>query len=101
MTKSAVLRLNNFLVAEYGDQGILAYGIHPGGVMTDLASNLPDTSVLIDQPALCGDTVVWLTKERRDWLQDRYLSCTWDMEELEGKKNEIVKADLLKVRMAV
>lgn len=101
MTKSALLRMNNFLAAEYGEQGILAYGIHPGGVMTELSSILPDTSVLIDQPALCGDTLVWLTKERREWLQDRYVSCTWDVNELEGKRYEIVKGDLLKVRMVV
>jgi NAD(P)-dependent dehydrogenase (short-subunit alcohol dehydrogenase family) len=98
MTKSALLRFNNYLVAEYGDQGILAYGIHPGGVMTELASALPDTSVLIDKPELVGDTVVWLTKERREWLQDRYVSCTWDVEELEERKEEIFGGDLLKVR---
>lgn len=101
MTKTAVLRMNNFVAAEYGSQGILVIGIHPGGVVTDLASALPDTSVLIDQPELCGDTVVWLTRERREWLQDRYVSCTWDVAELEGKRDEIVEKDLLKVRMAV
>jgi NAD(P)-dependent dehydrogenase (short-subunit alcohol dehydrogenase family) len=101
MTKSAVLQMNNFIAAEYGEQGILVYGIHPGGVMTELASKLPDKSVLIDTPELSGDTVVWLTKERREWLQDRYVSCTWDMEELEGMREEIVRGDLLKVRMVV
>ena len=101
MTKSALLRMNNFIAAEYGEQGLLVYGIHPGGVMTELASILPDTIFLTDQPELCGDTVVWLTKQRREWLQDRYVSCTWDVEELEGKKDEIVQRDLLKVRMAV
>lgn len=101
MTKSAVLRMNNFIAAEHGEQGILVYGIHPGGVMTELASKLPDTSVLTDTPELSGDTVVWLTKERREWLQDRYVSCTWDVEELEGMREEIMKQDLLKVRMAV
>jgi NAD(P)-dependent dehydrogenase (short-subunit alcohol dehydrogenase family) len=29
-SKVAVLRLNDFLMAEYGEQGLLAYGIHPG-----------------------------------------------------------------------
>ena len=67
-TKSALLRLNNFIMAEYGDQGILAYGIHPGGVMAELGSNLPKEmheAILIDKPELAGDTVVWLTKEKR------------------------------------
>jgi NAD(P)-dependent dehydrogenase (short-subunit alcohol dehydrogenase family) len=101
MTKSAVLRMNDFIAAEYGEQGILVYGIHPGGVLTELASKLPNKSILIDTLELSADTVVWLTRERREWLQDRYVSCTWDMEELEGMREEIVKRDLLKVRMAV
>ena len=101
MTKSAVLRMNNFIAVEYGKQRILVYGIHPGGVLTELASKLPDTSVLIDTPELSGDTVVWLTRERREWLQDRYISCTWDVEELEGMREEIVRGNMLKVRMAV
>ena len=29
-TKSAVLRLNDYLMAEYGDKELIAYGIHPG-----------------------------------------------------------------------
>ena len=29
-TKSAVLRLNDFLMAEYGEKGLIAFGIHPG-----------------------------------------------------------------------
>ncbi len=29
-TKLAVLRLNDFLMAEYGEKGLLAFGVHPG-----------------------------------------------------------------------
>jgi NADP-dependent 3-hydroxy acid dehydrogenase YdfG len=67
-TKSPLLRLNNFIMAEYGGLGILAYGIHPGVVMAKLGSNLSKEmheAVLIDKPELVGDTVVWLTKEKR------------------------------------
>jgi len=68
-TKTTVLRLNDFLMAEYGSQGLLAYGIHPGGVMTKLAQNMPKElhGVLTDKPELAGDSLVWLTKERREW----------------------------------
>ena len=38
---------------------------------------------------------------RRDWLASRYVSCTWDMEELVSMKDKIVKNDLLKVRLDV
>lgn len=102
-TKMALVRLTEFTQAEYGDKGILALVAHPGGVMTELASNMPDNLkfILADQPALAADTFVWLTKERRDWLAARYVSVTWDMEQLDAKKDEIEKKDLLKIRMAV
>jgi hypothetical protein len=34
-------------------------------------------------------------------LSGRYVSACWDMEELEKKKGEIIKGDLLKMRLAV
>lgn len=102
-TKLAVLRFNNFLMEEYGEQGLLAYSIHPGSVLTALAQNVPEQyhELLSDKPELCGDTMVWLTRERREWLADRYVSVNWDMDELLGKKDEIVSKDLLKVRLRV
>lgn len=57
--------------------------------------------VLTDTPEVAGDTIVYLTQERQEWLAGRYVSCTWDMPELFQKKDEIVKKDLLKIRMAV
>ncbi len=41
MTKFALLRLSEFTNAEYGEQGILAYSVHPGGVVTQLAKGMP------------------------------------------------------------
>ena len=35
------------------------------------------------------------------WLGGRFLSAKWDVEELWGRKEEIVKKDLLKGRCAV
>lgn len=71
--------------------------------MTELASRMPTESrhLLSDQPALAADTVAWLVNEKRGWLAGRYVSVTWDMKELLEKKDEIIKKDLLKVRMAV
>lgn len=102
-TKLALLRFTEFVNVECEEQGVLAYCIHPGGVMTELASALPKEAhyMLEDQPELAADSVVWLTGTRREWLRARYVSVTWDMKELEGKKEEIEKGDLLKVRMAV
>ncbi|KAH0337053.1 NAD-P-binding protein, partial [Aureobasidium melanogenum] len=103
VTKLALLRLGEFISQEYADQKILCYGIHPGGVMTELAGRMPESShhMLSDKPELAADTVAWLVNEKREWLAGRYVSVTWDMKELLDKKDEIIKKDLLKVRMLV
>ncbi|MCJ1302865.1 hypothetical protein MMC08_005670 [Hypocenomyce scalaris] len=102
-SKFALLRFTEFTMAEYGEQGMLAFAIHPGGVMTELAGKMPKHAhgLLTDKPELAGDTVTFLTKEKREWLAGRYIDVTWDMPEFLAKKDEIVQGDLLKVRMAV
>ena len=71
--------------------------------MTELARNMPKHthSILTDTPELGGDTAVWLTSERREWLRGRYVSVNWDMEEFAGMKNRVAKEDLLKMKLAV
>lgn len=102
-TKFALLRLTEFTAAEYGEQGVVAFAVHPGGVPTELANGMPREMhvVLKDTPELAADTMVWLTAERREWLAGRYVSCTWDMPELLEKRERIVEKNLLKMRMAV
>ncbi|KJX94851.1 nad-p-binding protein [Zymoseptoria brevis] len=102
--KLAVLRLAESLCVEYGEKGLIAFGIHPGSVMTDLASSaLPKEMhhMLNDTPELASDTMVWLTALRREWLRGRYVNCNWDMKQLLEKRKKIEHGDLLKVRMDV
>ncbi|GAP88088.1 putative NADP-binding protein [Rosellinia necatrix] len=101
ISKFALLRHTEFLMAEYGDQGLLAYSMHPGGVATDLSSRLPQATQpwLKCTPALGGDTLAFLTSERQEWLAGRYITAMWDMEEFFAKKQEIIDRDLLKMRL--
>jgi NAD(P)-dependent dehydrogenase (short-subunit alcohol dehydrogenase family) len=101
--KFALLRLTDFLNVEYGDQGLIAYCMHPGAVPTELSWKMPDFVKvnLIDTPELMADTVVYLTQKRREWLRGRYVSCNWDMPELLDMQDEIVEQDKLKMRMVV
>lgn len=100
-TKTALLRFTEFVNVEYAGRGVLAYSVHPGGVLTELASKMPSTThhVLTDKAEVAGDTMAFLTSERQDWLAGRYISCTWDMPELMSRKEEIVQGDKLKMRM--
>lgn len=102
-SKLAVLKLNYYLNVEHESDGVLAYAIAPGGVATAMKSGFPAEfhDRLTDTPYMVADTLVFLTRERRDWLANRYIDSRWDMEELMAKEEEIVQRDLLKVRMAL
>lgn len=103
-TKLTVLKFNEYLMAEYGSQGLLVYAIAPGGVLTDMSSDAFPAHLhhlLPDTPRLVADTLTFLTRERREWLASRYVDSKWDMEEFLAKKDVIIKEDLLKVRLRV
>ena len=55
----------------------------------------------VDTAELSADTIVYLVREKRDWLAGRYINCTWDMPELMSKEEEIVKGDKLKVKLVI
>ena len=102
-TKFALCRLTEFIDKEYYQQGLITISLHPGGVRTELAMNLPPDRqyVLTDTPELAADTVVWLSHQRRDWLSGRFASVSWDMEELEQKKQDILQRNLFKFRVTI
>ncbi|PSN70707.1 NAD(P)-binding protein [Corynespora cassiicola Philippines] len=100
-TKFAVCRFTEFLDAEYAEKGLIAIALNPGAVKTKLSSVLPSSleKYLEDTVELSADTVVWISKERRNWLAGRFVTATWNMEELEKRKEEISEKDLLKFKM--
>ncbi|KAF4443333.1 hypothetical protein FACUT_1390 [Fusarium acutatum] len=106
ISKLAALRLAEFVTAEYGDKGLLVYSIHPGSVATDMVlQQCPQSpecvSAFADKPELVGDSIVYLTSEKRDWLAGRYINVTWDLPELIEKKEWIVQGDRLKVKISI
>lgn len=102
VSKFALCRFTEFLDAEYAEQGLVAIAMNPGGVKTQLALEMPGYMMdfLVDTVELSADTIVWLARERREWLRGRFVTATWKMDELESKKEEIVERNLLKFRMA-
>ena len=106
-SKLAACGLMEHMANDHGKDGLLAYAVHPGAVVTpqtqhhSLAEGDAWDAGLNDDVNLCGGFLTWLTKERRDWLNGRYLAVNWDVHELEKKKDEISSKDLLKFRMTV
>ncbi|KAF2656089.1 NAD(P)-binding protein [Lophiostoma macrostomum CBS 122681] len=105
LSKLALNRFVEFLDKEYREQGLVAYALHPGGVATKMSTSegVPKElqKFLISEATLSSHMLVWLTREKRQWLSGRYVASTWDVDELEGQKEEIVKEDKLKFRMVV
>jgi NAD(P)-dependent dehydrogenase (short-subunit alcohol dehydrogenase family) len=128
-SKLAVLRLMEFITKEYEDQGVSAFSIHPGNVPTDIVGGPDGLSdalkpsrcslhllnkklkrstflmifhkVFTESPEISADTIVYLTRKKRQWLGGRYINVTWDMPELMAQEDDIVKGDNLKVRLVL
>ncbi|KAL8998566.1 MAG: hypothetical protein Q9169_002406 [Polycauliona sp. 2 TL-2023] len=104
-SKLAQLRFTEFICAEYGDQGVVAFCIHPGNVVTDIMGGAEGVKgaehIFVETPQLSADTVVYLVDQKREWLAGRYINCTWDMPQIMAMKDDIVKGDKLKVRMVL
>jgi hypothetical protein len=56
---------------------------------------------LTDDVGLCGAFCVWLSQERRMWLNGRLVSAKWDDDELVQKKGKIEEQDLLKFGLRI
>jgi hypothetical protein len=57
--------------------------------------------VFVETPELTGDSIVYLTAERRDWLGGRYVNVTWDLPELMELRDDIVEKNKLKVQLVI
>lgn len=104
LSQLATNRLTEAVAQLYGAQGLLAFAVHPGIVATmPPPVGLPEGGrpLAVDDVGLCGAFLVWLVRKRREWLTGRYMSANWDVDELEHKREDIVKHDQLKMRMVV
>lgn len=102
-SKHAINRLCEFINLDHGEDGIKCFTIHPGGVPTTLAKNMPKEmhAYLVDKPELAAGFIVWLCSGKADWATGRYLSSDWDVNEFVQMKDQIIKNDLLVNRLRI
>jgi NAD(P)-dependent dehydrogenase (short-subunit alcohol dehydrogenase family) len=100
-SKHAINRLCEFINLDHGEDGIKCFAVHPGGVPTALAKNMPIEihSSLVDEPELAAGFIVWLCSGKMDWARGRYVSSNWDVNELLHMKDRIIRDDLLVNRL--
>ncbi|MCJ1267189.1 hypothetical protein MMC22_007074 [Lobaria immixta] len=101
-SKAAVNRFTEFIHAEHAKQGVRCVAFHPGGIAeTGMGQRAPEQfrSRLYDTVNLAAGTAVYLSTPRAGFLAGRFVFSNWDMEQLEGLKDQIVSEDLLKSRI--
>ncbi|KAF5568005.1 integral membrane protein PTH11 [Fusarium napiforme] len=76
ISKLATLRLAEFATANVATDMVL----HQWPQSPELSK------AFADKPELAGDSIVYLTSEKRDWLAGRYVNAKWDLPELMEKK---------------
>ncbi|KZS96619.1 NAD-P-binding protein, partial [Sistotremastrum niveocremeum HHB9708] len=106
--KHALNRFAEFINAEYGEQGVKSFALHPGCMMTELASCSPQFvamvdagAIEIDEIALPASVLLRLTSGTEDWLSGRYVSANWDLDDVNKHKDKIIAEELLINKLAL
>lgn len=100
ISKLAQAKLVEYIAAEHSSSHstpLRAYAVQPGIVPTEMSSRSlemapPGTKELLtwDEPELSAGFFVWLASDRgRCVPSGRYLWVNWDVEELEGRAEEL------------
>jgi NAD(P)-dependent dehydrogenase (short-subunit alcohol dehydrogenase family) len=100
--KAALARLTEYTALENPELGVQAIAYHPGGVAnTDLTKGAAPWMMqyYTETPELAAMVAVYLSTPRAEYLNGRQIDATWDLEELEGLKDRIVKDDLFKMSL--
>jgi len=116
-SKLALTRFTEFVAAEHADEGLVAFSVHPGNMLTDIVGKGEGMdekfrAVFCDTVELCGDGLAYLCGKRTleegggdagRLLSGRYVNMTWDMPELCSPEmvERVVEGDLLRVKLAV
>jgi NAD(P)-dependent dehydrogenase (short-subunit alcohol dehydrogenase family) len=99
LSKLGVLQLMAYVAAE--NPNVVAVALHPGIVATGMVQPAFEKFAL-DTPELVGGVGAWLAGWKgpdRSFLNGRFVSANWDVENLVERKDEIVEKDLLKMAL--
>jgi NAD(P)-dependent dehydrogenase (short-subunit alcohol dehydrogenase family) len=95
LSKLALTHLSGYIAVE--NPNVRAVSLHPGTILTDIT-----TEWLVrfskDTPELAGGTAVWLTTKEAAFLNGRYVSANWSVEELVRREREIAEGGKLVVK---
>jgi NAD(P)-dependent dehydrogenase (short-subunit alcohol dehydrogenase family) len=97
ITKLSDLQLASYTAAE--SENITAIAFHPGIVDTNMATDFWKPCAK-DTTELAGAVAVWLSTPAARFLNSRYITTNYDVEELVKRQEEVVQKALLRVEPA-
>ncbi|KAK0763381.1 hypothetical protein N5P37_002758 [Trichoderma harzianum] len=96
ITKSAGCKLIEYLHAEHPN--VRAFNLHPGIVPNGVVFGML-AGANVDTAGLSSGVSLYLTTPGAEFLRGRFISANWTIDDLEAKKEEIVKQNLLTTYM--
>ncbi|KAH7413157.1 putative oxidoreductase ucpA [Cadophora sp. MPI-SDFR-AT-0126] len=96
ISKLASTQLQAFVAAE--NPNVTAISVHPGIVLTDMTLDA-FRPYAKDTPELVGGLGVWLSTEKAEFLNGRYIEANWSVDDLVARKEEIVGKGKLSVKL--
>jgi NAD(P)-dependent dehydrogenase (short-subunit alcohol dehydrogenase family) len=94
ISKVALNKFTEFLAAEH--PSITSINLDPGMVATDMGNSVDLIAPFLhDTVELAAAGAVWMCSGDRRYLSGRYVSVNWDVDELEARREEIVRDKLL------
>ncbi|TVY38702.1 Short chain dehydrogenase, partial [Lachnellula subtilissima] len=92
LSKLAILQLQAYIALE--NPNVTAIALHPGIVKTEMTAGAFQRFAL-DTPELVGGIGVWLSTEKAAFLNGKYVSSNWSVDDLAARKEEIVSGGKL------
>ncbi|PKX92380.1 SDR family NAD(P)-dependent oxidoreductase [Aspergillus novofumigatus IBT 16806] len=90
-SKMAAVKLLDSFAAE--NPQVRLHNVHPGLLQTAMSAKLAETIKLpydYDDISLPADFLVWIASPEAEFLRNKIVFASWDVDELKGRKNEIV-----------
>jgi NAD(P)-dependent dehydrogenase (short-subunit alcohol dehydrogenase family) len=97
ISKFIIDQLMTYVATEHAN--VTAVALHPGLVLTDMLREPFRSLFSLDSAELVGGTVVWLCQEKAKFMSGRFIAANWSVDDLVERKEEIMKDDLLKLRL--
>ncbi|KAF5372493.1 hypothetical protein D9758_005179 [Tetrapyrgos nigripes] len=101
LSKHALNRFVEFVKAE--QHNVKAFSVHPGGILTEMSKDYDlIRQHLVDTLQLPAATLLRLTSGKMDWLNGRYVSANWNLDEVEKDwKEKIIEQEALVNRLHI